>query len=114
MCFIVIPLVAQHSRDLIDTVGDPAEHGEMLSRLALAVTGQHRAGPLAVVLLPPGLAGLDDAVAKVVRIDDAGQMHVVRLPDAVPGGLELERREVELFEAAPVGTGPWDGGGLKV
>ena len=114
MCFIVKPLVAQHSRDLIETVGDPEEHGQILSRLALALIGQHGIGPMAVVLLPQGLAGLDDAVAKVVRIDDAGQMHVVRLPDAVRGGLELERREVELFEAAPVGTGPWDGGGLKV
>jgi len=114
MCFIVLPLVAQHSRDLIETAGDPAEHGEMLSRLAFAVIGQYRTGPLAVVLLPQVLAGLDDAVAKVVPIDAACQMRAVRRPAAMTGGLELKRGEVGLFEAAPVGTGPWDGAALKV
>jgi len=114
VCSIVLSLVAHHSGDLIETVGAPAELGEMLSRLALAVIGQHRTGPLAVVLLPQVLAGLDDAVAKVVPIDAACQMRAVRRPAAMTGGLELERGEVELFEAAPVGTGPWDGAALKV
>ena len=33
------------------------------------------------------------------------ELHVVRLPGAVPGRLELERREVELLQERPLDEG---------
>ena len=51
------------------------------------------------------LAAFQNFVSERMRIDDARELHVVRLPRAVARGLELERREVELLEQRSLDEG---------
>ena len=51
------------------------------------------------------LAAFQNFVSERMRIDDARELHVVRLPDAVTCGFEFERREMKLFEERPLDKG---------
>lgn len=55
-------------------------------------------GRAGLLRLPDRFASLNYPIAKLVRVNDARETHVVRLPRAVPGSFKLKRREVTLLE----------------
>ena len=86
---------AQQRSNLVEASGHRVHDGFNARKLAIGMLIDRGRRMRA---LAQGIARIDDCVAKLVRIDDASEVHVIRLPSAVASGFELQRGQVKLFK----------------